>query len=116
MTSKVTIYHIPSSAIVNSPYTSDCCVNIVDTPGFGDTRGDKWDEQISNMIAQLLTTITALDYILIVAKANESRLSLQTKYVYNSIQNLYAIDISERVLGMYTFSDGHNDPLARVAV
>ena len=28
-----------------------------------------------------------------------------TKFIYNSIANLYAIDISKRILGIYTFAD-----------
>ena len=36
-------------------------------------------------------------------------------FIYNSIQNLYANDISDRFIGMYTFSDG-NEPSARKAL
>ena len=112
MTSSVTIYHLPSSNIVKFPYKGKCCVNIIDTPGFGDTRGPAWDKIISQMLSQLLNTIEMLDYIMIAVKSTDTRLFESSKFVYNSIQRLYAKDISPRVLGMYTFSDG-NDPNAR---
>ena len=57
MTSTVSIYHIPSSAIVNSLSYDSSCVNLIDTPGFGDTRGHAWDEIISKMITELLNSI-----------------------------------------------------------
>ena len=83
MTSKVTIYHIPSSEIVNHVSVEDCCVNIIDTPGFGDTRGPKWDEKIFKMIAGLLMSIESLDYVLLVVKSSDNRLDEQEKYIYN---------------------------------
>ena len=44
MTSEVTIYHIPSGEIKQQICAEGiCCVNIIDTPGFGDTRGPQWD-------------------------------------------------------------------------
>ena len=115
MTSQVTIYHIPSTDVVNGLSHDPCCINLIDTPGFGDTRGPEWDKKISQMITELLSTIPTLDYILMVVKATDNRLGEASKFVYNQIQNLYAQDISERVLGMFTHTDG-NEPLAIYAV
>ena len=115
MTSSVTIYHVPSEYIVNSPSESPCCINIIDTPGFGDTRGHAWDVIISQMIAALLKTITTLNYILITCKSSTNRVDEGTKFIYSSIQDLYANDISKRVIGMFTFSDG-NAPQAKQAI
>ena len=116
MTSEVTIYHIPADEIKQKISTHDqCCVNIIDTPGFGDTRGAKWDEMIFEMLSQLLHEIDSLDYFMIVVKSTDNRLGEAAKFVYNQIQGLYATDISERVLGMFTFSDG-NPPNALAGI
>ena len=115
MTSSVTIYHIPSEYIVNYPSESPCCINIIDTPGFGDTRGHAWDVMISKMITALLKTITTLNYILITCKSSTNRVDDGTRFIYSSIQDLYAKDISKRVIGMFTFSDG-NAPQAKQAI
>ena len=115
MTSSVTIYHLPSSKIVNHPFKERCCINVIDTPGFGDTRGTEWDRIISSMLTQLLNTIEMLDYIMIVIKSTDNRLFESSKFVYSSIQKLYAVDITPRVIGLFTFSDG-DAPNAREAV
>ena len=60
-------------------------------------------------------TLKTLDYVGLVVKATETRLNPSSKYVYNKIQNLYAEDLSERILGMFTFSDG-GDPQGYIAV
>ena len=111
----MTIYHIPSRDIVNGLSREPCCINLIDTPGFGDTRGPEWDKKISQMITELLGGIPTLDYILMVVKATENRLGEASKFVYTQIENLYAQDISERVLAMFTHTDG-NEPLALYAV
>ena len=114
-TSKVSIYHIPSEHIVNGVSQEKHCINIIDTPGFGDTRGIVWDYKIFEMIKGCLTELQTLDYISLVVKASENRLASSSKHVYIKIQNLYADDLSERILGMFTFSDGA-EPQGYIAV
>ena len=112
MTSKVTIYHIPNDFIAHHPHKSaeGCCVNIIDTPGFGDTRGAVWDKKIANMIGTLLKSLFTLDYICLVVKSTENRVMESTKFVYAQIQNLYAEDLNGRIMGMFTFTDGGEPP------
>ena len=111
MTSSVTVYHIPASEIVNGlAKDKSCCINLIDTPGFGDTRGPKWDSKIFEMIARLLNSLDTLDYIMMAVKSTDNRLGASAKFVYTKIQQLYAKDISERVIGMFTFSDGSPPP------
>ena len=57
MTNSVTIYHIPASAIVNKVGKYSSCINIIDTPGFGDRRGIEWDVRVFNMISNLLNSM-----------------------------------------------------------
>ena len=117
MTSTVTIYHIPAKHIVNKISEEDCCINIIDTPGFGDTRGQAWDLRIFNMISNLLNSIESLNYLLMVVKATENRLSSSTKFVYKKIQKLYQDDeeLANRMLGIFTFSDA-SEPQGYTAV
>ena len=67
------------------------------------------------MLSQLLHELDSLDYFMIVVKSTDNRFGESAKYIYNQIQGLYANDISERVLGMFTFSDD-NEPLALESV
>jgi len=116
VTSAVTIYHIKSEWI-KRPINPNrrACINIIDTPGFGDTRGIAWDQLIYNMIEKTLKNLKMLDYVLLVVKASDTRLGASTKFVFQNIQNLWAKDISSRILIMYTFSDG-KAPLAAQAL
>ena len=106
MTSTVTIYHIPAEFIVNKISKENCCINIIDTPGFGDTRGHEWDWKIFNMITNLLKSMESLNYLLMVVKATENRLTSSSKFIYSKITDLYSEDLAERMLGVFTFSDG----------
>ena len=48
----------------------------------------------------------SLNYMLMVVKATENRLAPSTKFIYSQIEQLYSQDLAERMLGMFTFSDG----------
>ncbi len=74
MTSSVTTYHIPSSWIKNGRFNTNndpYCINIIDTPGFGDTRGLEMEKCINEMIKNSLLSIDTIDNILLVVKSNE---------------------------------------------
>ena len=50
LTNRVTVYHIPSEYIVKhfgplnrSGEASECCINLVDVPGFADVGGEEKD-------------------------------------------------------------------------
>ena len=106
MTSSVSIYHIPSTELKRTISKEACCINFIDTPGFGDTRGAAWDEKIEKMISAMLHEVLTLDYIAIVVKSTENRLKISSKFIYTKISNMYAVDITTRLMGMITFSDG----------
>ena len=115
MTSTVTIYHIPADVIVKNIGSKKCCINIIDTPGFGDTRGHGWDWKIFNMVNNLLNTMNSLNYMLLVVKATEMRLTSSSNWIYKQVESLYSEDLAERMLGVFTFSDG-GEPLGYTAV
>ena len=106
MTSTVTIYHIPSEHIKKKVSKENCCINIIDTPGFGDTRGHTWDWKIFHMINNLLTSMDSLNYMLLVVKSTENKLTSSSNFIYQQVQSLYSDDLADRMLGVFTFSDG----------
>ena len=67
----MTIYHIPAEHIVNKVDSSKSkCINIIDTPGFGDTRGPEQDKMTVKMISALFNSLVTLDYMLMVFNSN----------------------------------------------
>jgi len=110
-TSAVTIYHIPAEWITCKTGRflagdQKYCINIIDTPGFGDTRGAHIDNHITTMISQTLRGLDSVDNIWFVEKCSENRVSSTTKHVMTRVLNLFANDVADRFFAMLTFSDG----------
>lgn len=99
-TSYVTIYHI--DGINGYPP-----ITIIDTPGFGDSRGMKFDDKIIEMIRDLFKNwIDSVNGICFVANATSARLTTTQKYIFINIISLFGNDIAENFIPMITFSDG----------
>lgn len=99
-TSYVTAYNI-NSINDNPPIT------IIDTPGFGDSRGIKFDEKIVDMIRDLFKNwIDTVDGICFVASSSSPRLTTTQKYIFSSIVSLFGNDIADNFIPMLTFCDG----------
>ena len=58
------------------------------------------------MLDRLLNSLKILDYMLLVVKSTEIRLTSSSENIYGKIQKLYGNDLSDRMLGIFTFSDG----------
>ncbi len=58
------------------------------------------------MISGLLNSLKILDYMLMVVKSTENKLTSSSQFIFEKIQKLYAKDLSDRMLGIFTFSDG----------
>lgn len=99
-TSNVTAYCIDA-------YNGNPAVMIIDTPGFGDTRGIKQDiaitKQISNFFIDKLSSINAICFV---CQSSNARLTTNQKYVFNSIFDLFGDDVKENFICMLTFCDG----------
>ena len=99
-TSFVTAYNI-DSINDNPPIT------IIDTPGFGDSRGLNFDEKIIEMIRDLFKNwIDTVDAICFVASSSSPRLTATQKYIFSSIVSLFGNDIADNFIPMLTFCDG----------
>lgn len=113
MTSETTVYHIPYEWIKQGHFSDDqFCINIIDTPGYGDTSGYKQDMRIFSMITNTFKNLQTIDYICLVNKASDNRLVASVKMVYEKIQDMFGKDVIDRFVVMCTFSDG-KEPLAR---
>jgi hypothetical protein len=84
---------------------------LIDTPGFGDTRGIKRDEQIVAQLKSLFETrgvlgLDQLDAIAFVVAASNARLTATQKYIFNAILSIFGRDAIQNLLLIATFADG----------
>nr|XP_022286825.1 uncharacterized protein LOC111099705 [Crassostrea virginica] len=89
----------------------DFTLHIIDTPGFGDTRGIERDnvivEQIRNLFsAQGEQGVIDIDAVCFIAKAPDARLTPTQKYIFSSIMSLFGKDIESNICTLITFADG----------
>ena len=79
-------------------------ITVIDTPGFGDTGGIEKDKLISDKIAEKFRkSITHINAICFVAQSTNSKLTINQKYIFNSIMDLFSEDIKENFIYMFTF-------------
>lgn len=91
-------------------------LNIIDTPGFGDTRGIERDEAVTDQIRQLFSSedekgVSFLDAVCFIVKAPDARLTISQKYIFNSIMSLFGKDVKSNICILITFADGGKPPV-----
>lgn len=91
-------------------------MNIIDTPGFGDTRGKERDSAIIDQIKQLFSApgeqgVLYIDSVCFIAKAPDARLTIVQKYMFDSIISLFGKDIESNICTLITFADGGKPPI-----
>ncbi|XP_063875966.1 uncharacterized protein LOC135108974 [Scylla paramamosain] len=106
-TKDVTSYTLHHQDGFRTPYS----LTIIDTPGFGDTKGINRDKEIVEQLRKFFTTpgdagISHIDAIGFVVQASQARLSVGQKYVFDSILALFGKDISDNIFLLVTFADG----------
>lgn len=89
----------------------DFTLNIIDTPGFGDTRGIKRDNAIVQQIHDLFSAqgeqgVIDIDAVCFIAKAPDARLTATQTYIFTSIMALFGKDIAANICTLITFADG----------
>ena len=86
-------------------------LTIIDTPGFGDTRGIQRDVEITKQIHNFFTIsggkgIDHIDAVGFVAQSSLPRLTFTQKYIFDQILSLFGKDIGENIYLLLTFADG----------
>ena len=81
-------------------------VIIIDSQGFGDSRGLKYDEIMIETFRFIFSSvIDRINTVVITIKCNTIRLDILTKYVFSSITNLFSKDIIENLVFLGTFAN-----------
>ncbi|KAA0710781.1 Neoverrucotoxin subunit alpha [Triplophysa tibetana] len=114
-TSIVTAYELNSQPGFQIPYS----LTIIDTPGFGDTRGIEHDKLILKQLKSFLCSPLGIDHIdavCLVVQASLARLSATQRYIFDSILSIFGKDIGENIMIMMTFADPKESPKALSAI
>ncbi|XP_027144033.1 uncharacterized protein LOC109138191 [Larimichthys crocea] len=109
-TSEVTVYKINYQDGFNIPFS----LTVVDTPGFGDTRGIKRDKEITEQIRRLFTSsngVSEIDAVCFVTQASLARLTATQRYVFDSVLSIFGKDVAENIKMLVTFADGQQPPV-----
>lgn len=104
VTDRPAIYNIEPTVAFNNP------IRLIDTPGFGDVRGEKYDQNITEYINDLFTNqIETLHSIVLIFKATETRAHDRTKKVLDKLFSLFGEEIKKNIVIVFTFVDDFND-------
>ena len=94
-------------------------ITLIDTPGFGDTRGFSYDEVIVNQIKDYFTNdlicqSSEITCIGLVMQSCQARITAEQKYIVNQVLQLFAKDIKDNIFLFFTFADGQPPPVLKV--
>ncbi|KAK9538352.1 hypothetical protein VZT92_003527 [Zoarces viviparus] len=109
-TSEVTVYKINHQEGFKIPFS----LTVVDTPGFGDTRGIGRDREITEQMRRLFTSangVSEIDAVCFVTQASLARLTATQRYVFDSVLSIFGKDVAENIAMLVTFADGKQPPV-----
>ncbi|XP_023282635.1 uncharacterized protein LOC111670230 [Seriola lalandi dorsalis] len=109
-TSEVTAYQIYHTDGFQVPYS----LTIIDTPGFGDTRGIKQDKEITEKIREFFSVrggIDSIDAVCFVVQSALARLTHTQRYIFDAILSIFGKDIASNIMALVTFADGKSPPV-----
>ncbi|XP_062373065.1 uncharacterized protein LOC134060388 [Sardina pilchardus] len=101
-TSAVTVYEIHVETKLIS-------LTIIDTPGYGDTKGVDHDKTIAGSLRELFESyrgIDRIDAVGLVIKASQNRVTDVQRYIFESVLSLFGKDIEDNIVLLITHSDG----------
>ncbi|XP_014268645.3 uncharacterized protein LOC101481830 [Maylandia zebra] len=104
-TSDVMVYEIFGFEDETLPYS----LTIIDTPGYGDTRGTEHDDIISHRLLDLFQSddgVHEVHAVGLVMKASENRLGDRLLYVFDSVMSLFGKNLEKNIVALITHSDG----------
>ncbi|KAL4009581.1 hypothetical protein ACER0C_003433 [Sarotherodon galilaeus] len=104
-TSDVMVYEIFGFEDETLPYS----LTIIDTPGYGHTRGTECDDIISHRLLDLFGShdgVHEVHAVGLVMKASDNRLSERLLYVFDSVMSLFGKNMEKNIVALITHSDG----------
>ncbi|XP_047426502.1 uncharacterized protein LOC124997043 [Mugil cephalus] len=104
-TSDVIVYQIFGFEGKILPYS----LTIIDTPGYGDTRGIELDLIIRQRLLDLFSSedgVHEVNAVGLVVKASDNRLSDRLMYIFNSVVSLFGKNLEKNIVALITHSDG----------
>ncbi|XP_059196554.1 uncharacterized protein LOC131977328 [Centropristis striata] len=104
-TSDVMVYQIFGFEDKTLPYS----LTIIDTPGYGDTRGTEQDVIVSERLLDLFRSdegVNEMNAVGLVLKATENRVSDRLRYIFNSVVSLFGKDMEKNIVTLITHSNG----------
>ncbi|XP_044189067.1 uncharacterized protein LOC122968132 [Thunnus albacares] len=84
-------------------------LTIIDTPGYGSTRGIELDVVVSQRLFDLFRSddgVHEISAVGLVLKASENRVSDRQKYIFDSVTSLFGKDIEKNIVALITNSNG----------
>ncbi|XP_069086178.1 uncharacterized protein [Pleurodeles waltl] len=109
-TSSITSYHLIHQEGFQVPHS----LTIIDTPGFGDTRGIDQDRFIVEQIREFFSTpggVDHLDAVCFVVQSSLARLTPSQRYIFDSILSIFGKDVADNIFVLVTFADGQKPPV-----
>ncbi|XP_027881365.1 septin-2-like [Xiphophorus couchianus] len=104
-TSDVIMYEIFGFEGKTMPFS----LTIIDTPGFGDTRGIDYDTIVSHRLFDLFRSedgVHEIHAVGLVMKATDNRVNDRLSYVLNSVMSLFGRNLENNIVALLTHSDG----------
>uniref|UniRef100_A0A8C7ING6 AIG1-type G domain-containing protein n=1 Tax=Oncorhynchus kisutch TaxID=8019 RepID=A0A8C7ING6_ONCKI len=102
---RITVYEVFWFEGSKLPYS----LTIIDTPGYGDTRGIQEDQLIAKKLFELFRSeygVHQIDAVGLVVKSSANRLTVEQKYIFDAILSLFGKDMEKNIVALITHSDG----------
>ncbi|KAM8743095.1 uncharacterized protein AB9X84_017537 [Acanthopagrus schlegelii] len=84
-------------------------LTIIDTPGYGDTRGIERDAAVSERLLDLFRSadgVHEINAVGLVLKATENHLNDRLMYIFDSVMSLFGKNMEQNIVALITHSDG----------
>ncbi|XP_076144982.1 uncharacterized protein LOC143127392 isoform X2 [Alosa pseudoharengus] len=101
-TTNITVYEV---FVEENPI----CLTIIDTPGYGYTRGMEYDRLIAENLNKLFRSedeVRGIDAIGLVVRSTQNRLTASQRYIFDAILSLFGKDLEKSIVLFVTHSDG----------
>eukprot|EP01062_Namystynia_karyoxenos_P014854 TRINITY_DN1537_c0_g1_i2.p1 TRINITY_DN1537_c0_g1~~TRINITY_DN1537_c0_g1_i2.p1 ORF type:complete len:891 (+),score=262.07 TRINITY_DN1537_c0_g1_i2:102-2774(+) len=80
---------------------------IIDSPGFGDTRGPERDERLRKQLKAFFDSswVPELSGVAFVCQASNARLTASQRFIFESVMGIFGKDIERSIYPCFTFAD-----------